>query len=472
MEPSQSPFAARLRHGPPQPRSVGEAKKYSIYRYIHSSDFRLESFDAGGTDGWNDHLALDCFYFDQSCGRRWRNLRLLRINEWRKCYIKDLDHFDRQLWGYSEMSYRNKVIAAALLSLSTLAPAGFASAADLPYKVKAKPVPDIPFFLVIDDRVSYSWMPKGTDPGVFSPNAAGGLNSTTAKSVYSFTHFDVWAYGTNFFTISMLKSDHNDPANPCTNAGVVFNPGTGTTSLANCAGATEVYGLFRSTIGFNEAFGTHAFTMGPLHNVSLYFGMDANTENQYLAPAKRDVVGGLQFAFDLPYKGYFNVQPIVYYEFANQNAFTQCGGGFAGPIPYPALGANCLVDGNRTFKPTWGVEINYYMDLNFLPQSMQYFAISGRAGFYGTKGYENNPLVGTPTAIEINSEPIRLTFDMSKAIWGPKYAQFLTTWVAYRYWQNKFGIDHTTSSICNIAPGISNNTCTESTVYAGVTAKF
>ena len=72
------------------------------------------------------------------------------------------------------MSYRNKVIAAALLSLSTLAPAGFASAADLPYKVKAKPVPDVPFFLVIDNRVTYSWMPHGTDPGAYSLKPAGG----------------------------------------------------------------------------------------------------------------------------------------------------------------------------------------------------------------------------------------------------------------------------------------------------------
>ena len=71
--------------------------------------------------------------------------------------------------------------------------------------------------------------------------------------------------------------------------------------------------------------------MGPLHNISFEVGMDANTENSFLAPAKRDVVAGLQFAFDLPYKGYINVAPLVYWEFSNHNAFTQCGSGFAGP---------------------------------------------------------------------------------------------------------------------------------------------
>src|ERR1700754_2483106 len=126
------------------------------------------------------------------------------------------------------MSYRTKkataaaLTVAALAALATFAPSGFAKAADL-VPVKAKPVADLPFFFVIDDRLTYSWMPKGTDPGAFSVRPNGTIDGTTAKSVYSFTHFDAWAYGTNFFTISMFKSDHNDPANPCTNAGQIFN---------------------------------------------------------------------------------------------------------------------------------------------------------------------------------------------------------------------------------------------------------
>jgi hypothetical protein len=383
------------------------------------------------------------------------------------------------------MSYRNKVIAAALLSFATLAPASYASAADLPYKVKAKPVPDVPFFLVIDDRVTFSYIFTGTDPGMFSVKPGGAsFDGHTAKSVYSFTHFDVWAYGTNFFTISTFKSDHNDPASPCTNAGG-FNsnvPGGGgfgsAFNPANCAGATEIYGLLRSTYGWNEIFGTKQFTMGPLHNISFEIGGDANSENNYLAPAKRDFVAGLQFAFDLPYKGYINVAPLAYKEI-NHNAFNQCGTGFAGTVP----GVTCSADGNTTFRTTWAVEINYYMDLGFLPPDMQYFAISGRAGFYGPKGDANglpaNSGVGvfsTATKTEINSEPIRLTFDASKAVWGAKYSQFVTTWVAYRYWQNKFGLDHNAEfGVCN-APlnGAiqSTHSCTEQSLYAGVTVKF
>jgi hypothetical protein len=364
------------------------------------------------------------------------------------------------------MSYRNKVIAAALLSFAALAPGSFASAADLPYKVKAvKPVPDVPFFFVIDNRVTFSWEPKGTDPGAYSPKPGGGFNGATAKQVYSFSHFDVWAYGTNFFIANYIKSDHNDPASPCTNAGVIVNTGNFGATPANCAGAVEFFGKVISTFGWNELFNTKAFTMGPLHNISFQIASEYETENTYLAPAKRAWMGGLQFAFDLPYKGFFNVSPLVYKEI-NHNSFDQCGG-FGIP-------GNCLVDGNTNFKTTWAVELLYYMDLGFLPPDIQFFAISGRAGWYGPKGDSNAPLTGImPSKTELNSEPIRLTFDASKAVWGAKYTHFVDVWVAWRYWQNKFGLDHTSSvnAICAVN-GVSTNSCTESSVYTGITVKF
>jgi hypothetical protein len=380
------------------------------------------------------------------------------------------------------MSYRHGAIAAAALSLATLATSGFASAADMPMKVKAKPVVDLPFFLVIDDRVTYSYIFTGTDPGSYTVRPNGTVNGKTAKSVYSFTHFDAWAYGTNFFTISMFKSDHNDPASPCTQpGGIQFTGFAGPVTPANCAGATEIYGLIRSTFGWNEIFNTKAFSVGPLHNISFEVGADANTENNYLAPAKRDFVAGLQFAFDLPYKGYFNVAPLAYKEI-NHDAFNQCGSQFAPPLGGPAIpGVTCLNDGNTDYKTTWAVETNYYMDLGFLPENMQYFSISGRAAWYGPKGDANNlPALSGPgrfstaTKTEFNSEPIRLTLDASKAVMGPKYSHFVDVWVAYRYWQNKFGLDHNAMpGVCTLATtGVSTNTCTESSLYSGVTVKF
>jgi hypothetical protein len=122
--------------------------------------------------------------------------------------------------GVFRMSYLRRAIAAAALSLATLAPAGFASAADM--AAKAKPIIDVPFFFVIDNRVTYSYIFSGTDPGMFTVRPNGTIDGKTEKQVFSFTHFDAWAYGTNFFTISLFKSGHNDPASPCTNAGTIF----------------------------------------------------------------------------------------------------------------------------------------------------------------------------------------------------------------------------------------------------------
>src|SRR6202030_4038355 len=100
------------------------------------------------------------------------------------------------------------------------------------------------------------------------------------------------------------------------------------------------------------------------------------------------------------------------------------------------------------------------------------WSISGRAGFYGPKGDSNglpfNSGVGpfsTATKTEINSEPIRLTFDASKAFLGPKYTHFVDLWVAYRYWQNKFGLDHNApSAACSVTiAGVTrpSGACTE-----------
>ena len=351
------------------------------------------------------------------------------------------------------MSFKKLMLAAGLtVAAVSSALVGSAAAADLPPKyVKAKPIPDLPFFLVNDNRLTYAYQFTATSPGA---------SSSTPKQVYAFTHFDVWAYGTNFINLELLKSGHTDPASPCL-------PAVGVPNV--CAGAAEFYGLIRSTFGWNEIFGTHAFSMGPLHNISFEVGADGETENQFLAPNKKDVVAGLQFAFDLPYKGFFNVAPLYYQEW-NHNSFVT-------PAFVPA-GFTGIPDGNTHFHGTWAVEVNYYMDLGFLPENLQYFAISGRAGFYGPKGngtYGGFTLpAANNTKTEINSEPIRLTMDWSKLIWGPKYSHFLDTWVAYRYWENKFGLDdkNVANGVCFTAVGVNNKSCTEKSLYAGVTVKF
>ncbi|WP_234685022.1 hypothetical protein [Bradyrhizobium monzae] len=366
-----------------------------------------------------------------------------------------------------------KLVSRTILAVSLIACASTARAADeqAPAKAKPKLVADAPFFLVNDNRLTYSYQFTATDPGAFSTRPDGTINGKTAKQVYSFTHFDIWAYGTNFFNVDMLKSDHNDPASPCSPAGVLpFGP------QGTCAGATEFYGIERSTFGWNELFNTKQFSIGPLRNISFEVGLDLGTANSYYAPSTNNVVGGLQFAFDLPYKGYFNVAPLVVKGLASHKSFLQCGL-FSPGVP----GVTCLADGNRVFPATWKIETNYYMDLGFLPESIRYFAISGRVSVTGAKGDINTlpALSGVgrfsnATKIELNSEPIRLTFDASKAFIGPKYSHFVDVWVAYRYWQNKYGLDsNATPGTCTVAAtGVSTNSCTEKSASAGVSVKF
>lgn len=307
----------------------------------------------------------------------------------------------------------------------------FAHAADIP---AVAPIPDAPFFSVNDNRLTFGYIPTGTNPGV---------PGTTAKKVVAFTHFDVWAYGTNFLNLIYYKSDHNDPASPCPVGGA-----------KGCDGATEMFGQLRSTFGFNQIFNTTAFRWGPLTNVSFIIGADGETENAYFAPSRTVGVAGLQFAFALPYKGYLNVAPM-YYKEVNHNAF---------------LFNNGLIGGHLDFEGTWTVEANYYMDLGFLPQWLP-LSISGRAAWIGTKGLGTNQIIpnNVPRAMEFNSEPIRLTLDASRMIWGDKRSHFLDIWVAYRYWQNKFGLDHKLSPTCL---GANIRSCTESSVFSGVTLKF
>lgn len=328
----------------------------------------------------------------------------------------------------------------AITAITMLAGVSSAFAADVAVKAPVAPAPAAPFFFINDNRFTVAYQFTGTEPGV----------NVTAKQVYAFTHFDAWAYGTNLFNISLLKSDSRDPTIGCVPA-------------LGCAGASEVYGFFRSTIGFNEVFNTKAFTMGPLKNVSFEVGGDANTKNNLLAPAKRDGVVGLQFQFELPYKGFFNFAPL-YYKEINHNTFLTPA--FNGGVGIPT--------GNTEFRGTWAIETNYYMDLGFLPENMQFWSVSGRAAWYGPKGTGTSIAIpgNIPTVTEFNSEQ-RITMDVSKAIWGEKYSHFLDVWVAYRYWQNKFGLDHTLKAQCTgaIVPA-ARGSCTEESWYSGVTWKF
>src|SRR5262249_916392 len=158
------------------------------------------------------------------------------------------------------------------------------------------------------------------------------------------------------------------------------------------------------------------FSYGPLRNVSLEVGGDWKTTNGASSAETRLLFAGVQFAFDLPYRGYLNVAPGVNWQWNHLSYLSPMFGGGVG-----------IVDGVQTFDPSLALEINYYMDLGFLPETVP-LSISGRAGFYGPNGTGTSLpiyLASVPNKTQIESEPIRLTLDASRMMWGKKYSHFL-----------------------------------------------
>jgi hypothetical protein len=301
------------------------------------------------------------------------------------------------------MSFKScaTVCAGAVIGLAITSFASVAPAADL--MVKAKPPAEPPFWIVNDNSWSYAYAFNATDPFV----------GKTDKQILSFTHFDIWRYGTNFVNIDGLKSDLRDPASPC---------GFGSAFLQNagCEGATEIYAFFRSTLGWKQLWGFQGY--GWLSNISFKVGGDYNTENNAASPAKRDVVAGLQFDFDLPFGIHFAVSPLAYWE-KNHNGF----------VTNPTSGV-------RYFETTYRVEslLSVPLGPKGTPWSFtSLFAIQGPKG-------TGLPQPNVPPTFETKTEVFtqqKISFDVGSVTFNKPNMVFV--WVAYTYWYNKFGIDHT-----------------------------
>jgi nucleoside-specific outer membrane channel protein Tsx len=298
--------------------------------------------------------------------------------------------------------YRTTLALAAILAAAT---AGSAGAADLPVKAVPRKVVETPYFLVNENSVSYHYEFTATNPGA----------GQTPKHVGTFSHFDVWAYGTNFFNLDWLKATStNTPSNPCPIAGT------------QCEGYTEIYGFFRSTLGFNELTHSKMFSYGVLKNISFAYGADFNTDNTFLGSAKKSVQAGLQADFAMPYNGNLSLSAFAYKEWQHDGFAV-----LAGPIN---------PSGKVDFDTTWGLGMFWNQPLGFLPAwlPMTYKAI---VGMHGPKGFGENPLVAPGERRTELFTQQTLDLDLGKIITGK--ANMYSVWVGYRYWKNKFGINNT-----------------------------
>jgi hypothetical protein len=324
---------------------------------------------------------------------------------------------------------RDKFTALALGAAIAAAGASQSIAADMtPWKAPAAPPPPS-YFMVNDNSVSFAYVFAGTSPFV---------TDHTAKDVVTFTHFDVWKYGTNFFNIDLLRSNLKDPSNPC---GLPGFPATG------CEGTTEIYGLFRSTLGWKELFGLQFGSF--LTNISFKVGGDANSVNNANAAAKKDVVGGLQFNFALPYGATFQVSPLLYAE-KNHSGF----------ITVSSLTTDGSTTGTVYFRDTYRFEgtLNVPLGPKGTPLSFSSaFAVNGPKGLCPAGDCF---AVSVPTKTETFTIQ-KLNLDIGQ--WAYNAPGVFSVWIAYVYWHNKFGIDHT----LDLTGG-----SIESTAVLGATAKF
>ena len=333
-----------------------------------------------------------------------------------------------------------RALALAALMATTVG----AGAADMPVKAVAK-ASEAPFFIVNDNSMSYSYVFRGAVPGT----------GYTPKNVYTFTHFDVWAYGTNFFLMDYLKATRGGPSNsPLLNTPFYGGPSSPCdsplyTGNSFCPGFAEIYALYRSTIGWNQLFGTKAFSVGPLTNIEFAWGADVNVDNTTLGSNKRAIQGGLQFDFMAPYKGFFNVAVYAYHEWQHD--------GYTVAFPF-GFGTNLTE--NVEFKTTWKIEYIYSQSLGFLPSwlPMTFKAIGV---IVGPKG------VGEPGAAARVTEYHlweNLSLDVGQMVFN-KPGMF-SVWTEFHWWKNKFGISP------NI-PAPATLCCTvESTWVAGMTWAF
>jgi len=351
----------------------------------------------------------------------------------------------------------------------------YALSADMPVKAPPPPKP-VPFFFVNDTSVSFTWYFAATDPGVSGqsniiPGGTAGQGNRFWRAQGAVDHFDVWEYGTNLIHLEVDQYSNHDP--------ILGEPGA--------AGSREFFGFTRSTIGFNELFHTKAFSSFLFNDVGFEGGFTAGVENNFLSEETTQYLVGGNFDIAIP-KGWGTllVGVLARKEFTH-NEFNACGPPGFGDAQSPAAGLGggaCIgggsFDGDRSFKWDWNVEIFDAIPLGtFLGSWADPLRIIDITNIRGPKGTGIStanclaigcfgPVAGfnnNETKTEL-FEDVRLTLDTSAVFWNKK--GIWDTYVGYRYWYNKFGVNHSAALFSQIAPG----TGVESTAYVGTTYHF
>ncbi len=237
----------------------------------------------------------------------------------------------------------------------------------------------------------------GVRDSMFDTNVGGNPGSEKGtrnvnKVIVYFGNFDVWDYGSNFFNVDTLLSNPNEAANN--------SPG----------GSTEFYAVYRGQLSPDKIWGVST-KFGPFSAVNFEFGGDLESENTYLAPAKKDLVLGPNFHLDLPGGGFLNTGIHAYKEWNHNSFLTQ-------PNPSYAIVPE--------FEFVW----LYPLKFTGLPLDFRGFANITMPKGNGGSG------PGNATSTEMLARP-QIQLDLGSMLYNKPHKP--DVFFAVELWHNKFG---------------------------------
>ncbi|ART79069.1 hypothetical protein [Oceanisphaera avium] len=218
-------------------------------------------------------------------------------------------------------------------------------------------------------------------------------DSKIKKNVLGLTHASGYDYGQNFFNVDLLQSNSQDPANG-------DDKGEGD-------GAFEAYVTYRHQLHLGKVFDAD-MSFGPVKEVALTAGFDANTKNTEFAPRKQMLVVGPTLKFDVP-KGFVDFSVLYAHERNHSNSGT------------PLVSKDVTFNDYTIYNLTWGVPF----DLGAVPMKFQGF---GNWATPKGQGTTDERLVRTSLMVDVG----QLAFNKDNTFW---------LGVGYEYWRNKFGND-------------------------------
>ncbi|MFT4172643.1 MAG: hypothetical protein QM639_08810 [Rhodocyclaceae bacterium] len=230
-----------------------------------------------------------------------------------------------------------------------------------------------------DTSISYRYGDKFSEPGI---------DKDVAKDIVTLTHADGFKYGSNFFNVDVLISDHNDP------------------QADGSSGAQEIYLVYANQLHLSKVTGKE-FKYGPISDFAWSTGFDLSSKNTAFAPKVRKFITGPVVKFGFPI-GWADVG-LMYYKEKNHNGI---------------VGKNVDFDSTYRIAASWGLKFNagpVPLELNGF---FNYTGAKGKDGF----GADTKPETWTDIFLMVDAGQM-LGMGAHKVLVGP----------GYEYVKNKFG---------------------------------